>query len=140
AVAVSVAGATLRGSGVKYAVRKAHADGIDEELDFDIPVGDTGDCFDRYIVRMEEMVQSRKIILQAVDRLEQTEPGNLGKAPKVFKPPPGDAYTEIEGAKGALGVYLKSDGGLEPYRAKLRSPSFLNLQALPGMVKGWKLA
>jgi NADH-quinone oxidoreductase subunit D len=103
-------------------------------------VGENGDCFDRYMVRMEEMVQSRKIILQAVDRLEQTETGNLGKAPKVFKPPPADAYSEVEGAKGALGFYLRSDGGLTPYRAKMRSPSFINLTALPGMVQGWKLA
>jgi NADH-quinone oxidoreductase subunit D len=140
AIGLSVTGPTLRGSGVKYDVRKAHPYGIYPELDFDIPVGEKGDCFDRYLVRMEEMVQSRKIILQAVDRLEQTEPGNLGRAPKVFKPTPGDAYAQVEGAKGALGFYLKSDGGLEPYRAKLRSPSFMNLQALPGMVKGWKLA
>jgi NADH-quinone oxidoreductase subunit D len=140
ALAHSVTGPTLRGSGVKYDIRKAHPYGIYSELDFDIPVGEKGDCFDRYMVRMEEMVQSRKIVLQAVDRLEQTEPGNLGKAPKVFKPPPGDAYAEVEGAKGALGFYLKSDGGLEPYRGKLRSPSFINLTALPDMIRGWKLA
>jgi NADH-quinone oxidoreductase subunit D len=86
------------------------------------------------------MEQSRKIILQALDRLDATEPGNIGKAPKVFKPPPGDAYLEIEGAKGCLGFYLKSDGGLDPYRGKLRSPSFINLTALPSMVRGWKIA
>jgi NADH-quinone oxidoreductase subunit D len=140
AVAHSATGPTLRGSGVKYDVRKAHPYGIYAEIDFDIPVGENGDCFDRYMVRMQEMVQSRKIILQALDRLEQTEAGNLGKAPKVFKPAPGDAYAEVEGAKGALGIYLKSDGGLDPYRAKIRSPSFINLTALPGMLKGWKLA
>lgn len=140
ALAHSVTGPTLRGSGVKYDVRKAHPYGIYSELDFEIPVGENGDCFDRYMVRMEEMEQSRKIILQAVDRLEQTEPGNLGKAPKVFKPAPGDSYAEIEGAKGALGIYLKSDGDLQPYRAKIRSPSFINLTALPGMLRGWKLA
>jgi NADH-quinone oxidoreductase subunit D len=140
AVAHSATGPTLRGSGVRYDVRRAHPYSIYADLEFEIPTGENGDCFDRFMVRLLEMEQSRKIILQAVDRLEQTEPGNIGKTPKVFKPPPGDTYTEIEGAKGALGVYLKSDGGLEPYRAKLRSPSFLNLQALPGMVKGWKLA
>jgi NADH-quinone oxidoreductase subunit D len=136
----SVTGPTLRGSGVKYDVRKAHPYGIYAELDFDIPVGQQGDCFDRYMVRMQEMDQSRRIILQAVDRLEQTQPGDLGKAPKVFKPPPTDAYAEVEGAKGALGIYLKSDGGLDPYRAKIRSPSFINLTALPMMLRGWKLA
>jgi NADH-quinone oxidoreductase subunit D len=92
------------------------------------------------MVRILEMEQSRKIILQALDRLDATEPGNLGKTPKVFKPPAGDAYFEIEGAKGCLGFYLKSDGGLEPYRGKLRSPSFINLTALPSMVRGWKIA
>ena len=140
AIAFSATGPTLRGSGVKYDIRRAHPYGIYGELDFDIPTGENGDCFDRYMVRIWEMEQSRKIILQALDRLEQTEPGNLGKAPKVFKPAPGDAYSEVEGAKGCLGVYLKSDGTTEPYRGKLRSPSFLNLQALPSMVKGWKLA
>jgi NADH-quinone oxidoreductase subunit D len=140
AIAYSITGPTLRGSGVKYDVRKAHPYGIYRDLDFDIPVGENGDVFDRYMVRMREMEQSRKIILQAVDRLEQTEPGNIGKAPKVFKPPPGDAYAEVEGAKGALGIYLKSDGELHPYRGKIRSPSFINLTALPGMLKGWKLA
>jgi NADH-quinone oxidoreductase subunit D len=136
----SVTGPTLRGSGVKYDIRRAHPYGIYSELDFDIPVGDNGDCFDRYIVRIQEMEQSRRIILQCLDRLDATEPGNLGKAPKVFKPPAGDAYSEIEGAKGCLGFYLKSDGGLEPYRGKLRSPSFINLTALPSMVRGWKIA
>jgi len=136
----SVTGPTLRGSGVKYDIRRAHPYGIYPELDFDIPVGENGDCFDRYMVRILEMEQSRKIILQALDRLDATEPGNLGKIPKVFKPPAGDAYFEIEGAKGCLGFYLKSDGGLEPYRGKLRSPSFINLTALPSMVRGWKIA
>jgi NADH-quinone oxidoreductase subunit D len=140
AVANSVTGPTLRGSGVKYDVRRAHPYGIYPDLDFDIPVGENGDCFDRYMVRIWEMEQSRKIILQALDRLDATEPGNLGKTPKVFKPPPGDAYAEIEGAKGCLGFYMKSDGGLEPYRAKLRSPSFINLTALPSMCIGWKIA
>jgi NADH-quinone oxidoreductase subunit D len=136
----SVTGPTLRGSGVKYDIRRAHPYGIYPELDFDIPVGENGDCFDRYMVRILEMEQSRKIILQVLDRLDATEPGNLGKTPKVFKPPAGDAYFEIEGAKGCLGFYLKSDGGLEPYRGKLRSPSFINLTALPSMVRGWKIA
>ena len=136
----SVTGPTLLGSGVKYDIRRAHPYGIYPELDFDIPVGENGDCFDRYMVRILEMEQSRKIILQALDRLDATEPGNLGKTPKVFKPPAGDAYFEIEGAKGCLGFYLKSDGGLEPYRGKLRSPSFINLTALPSMVRGWKIA
>jgi NADH-quinone oxidoreductase subunit D len=140
AVAYAVTGPTVRGSGVKYDVRRAHPYGIYPELDFDIPVGENGDCFDRYMVRMEEMVQSRRIILQALDRLDQTEPGNVGRAPKVFKPAAGDAYAEVEGAKGALGFYLKSDGTDQPYRAKIRSPSFINLTALPSMVEGWKLA
>jgi NADH-quinone oxidoreductase subunit D len=140
ALAFSTSGPTLRGSGVKYDIRRAHPYGIYPELDFDIPVGELGDCADRYLVRIAEMEQSRRIILQCLDRLEATEPGNLGKAPKVFKPPAGDAYAEIEGAKGALGFYIKSDGGLEPYRAKIRSASFLTLQALPKMVRGWKLA
>ncbi|HEY8739321.1 MAG TPA: NADH-quinone oxidoreductase subunit D [Candidatus Dormibacteraeota bacterium] len=140
ALAYSVTGPTLRGSGVKYDVRRAHPYGIYPELDFDIPVGELGDCTDRYLVRIAEMEQSRRIILQALDRLDATEPGNLGKAPKVFKPPAGDAYAEVEGAKGAIGFYLKSDGGPEPYRAKIRSASFINLQALPMMVRGWKLA
>jgi NADH-quinone oxidoreductase subunit D len=140
AINFSVTGPTLRGSGVKYDVRRAHPYGIYPELDFDVPVGANGDCFDRYMVRIWEMEQSRRIIYQALDRLDATEPGNLGKAPKVFKPPAGDAYAEIEGAKGCLGFYLKSDGGLEPYRGKLRSPSFINLTALPSMVRGWKIA
>ncbi|HXA42475.1 MAG TPA: NADPH-quinone oxidoreductase [Candidatus Solibacter sp.] len=140
ALGFSVTGPTLRGSGVKYDIRRAHPYGIYDELDFDVPIGENGDCFDRYMVRIWEMEQSRRIILQALDRLDATEPGNLGKAPKVFKPPAGDAYAEIEGAKGCLGFYLKSDGGLEPYRGKLRSPSFINLTALPSMVRGWKIA
>ncbi|MHB8507627.1 MAG: NADH-quinone oxidoreductase subunit D, partial [Candidatus Dormibacteria bacterium] len=87
ALGYSVTGPTLRGSGVKYDIRRAHPYGIYDQLDFDVPIGTKGDCEDRYLVRIEEMWQSRRIILQALERLKETEPGALGKAPKVFKPP-----------------------------------------------------
>ena len=114
ALAHSATGPTLRGSGVRYDIRKAHPYGIYSDLDFDIPVGENGDCFDRYMVRIYEMEQSRRIILQALDRLEQTEPGNLGKAPKVFKPPPGDAYAEVEGAKAASASTSRATAASSP--------------------------
>ncbi|HPO59251.1 MAG TPA: NADH-quinone oxidoreductase subunit NuoD, partial [Anaerolineaceae bacterium] len=93
-----------------------------------------GDTFDRYIVRLEEMRQSVRIIRQAVDRIPDGP--IMGKVPKVIKPPVGEVYVSIEAPKGELGYYIVSDGSTQPYRVRVRPPSFVNLQALDKMARG----
>ena len=138
AIALGVSGPVLRGSGVKWDLRKAQPYEAYDELDFEIPVGEKGDTYDRYLVRLEEMRQSRRIVRQAVDRLP-TGP-IAGRVPRVLKPPPGEVYHSIESPKGELGYYVVSDGTTHPYRVRIRPPSFINLQALDKMIRGHLIA
>ena len=134
----SVSGPLLRGCGLAWDVRKAEPYSFYERFDFDIPVGHNGDCFDRFIVRMEEMNQSVRIIEQA---LAQLPAGPVSTpVPLALRPRPGEAYARIESPKGELGFYLISDGGPAPYRFHVRSPSYLNLSVLKGMVVGLTVA
>lgn len=129
-----VTGPMLRAAGVKWDLRKAQPYSGYEQYDFEIPTRENGDTYDRYIVRMQEMRQSVRIIRQAVDKIP-TGP-IMGKVPKVIKPPIGEAYVSIEAPKGELGYYVVSDGSLQPYRVRVRPPSFINLQSLDQMAKG----
>lgn len=138
AINTSAAGPVLRGSGVKWDLRKNQPYSIYDRFEFDIPVGVQGDTYDRYLVRMEEMRQSIRILKQAVDQLPEGE--YLGKAPKLIRPPAGETYTAVEGAKGELGFYVIADGTENPYRWHVRAPSLINLTALREMLIGWKVA
>ncbi len=132
--AFGVTGPMLRAAGVKWDIRKAVPYSGYENYDFEIPTRENGDTFDRYIVRVREMRQSTRIIRQAVDRLE---PGPImAKVPKVIKPPVGEAYVSIEAPKGELGYFVVSDGSTQPYRVRVRPPSFVNLQAVGKMARG----
>lgn len=133
-----VTGPLLRAAGVKWDLRKAQPYSGYEHYDFDIPTRESGDSFDRYLVRMEEMRQSVRIIEQAIGRIAAGP--ILAKVPKVLKPPTGEVYVSIEAPKGELGYYIVSDGTTQPYRVRVRPPSFLNLQALQKMAKGALLA
>jgi NADH-quinone oxidoreductase subunit D len=162
AVAYGLSGANLRASGVSYDVRKMTPYSGYETYDFDVPLGSSGDTFDRYQVRLAEMRESLKIARQAWQRLIDLGPGpvitddrKVAPPPKAeitysmeslihhfklwtegFKPPRGDVYVSIESPRGALGCYLVSDGSPKPWRVHFRAPSFVNLQALAHMAKG----
>ncbi len=138
AIEMGVTGPVLRGSGVKWDIRKAQPYAAYPDFDFEIPTGPNGDTFDRYMVRMEEMRQSRRIILQAVEKLPSGP--IMAKVPKVIKPPVGEVYHAIEAPKGELGYLVVSDGSTQPYRVRVRPPSFVNLQALDKMVRGHLVA
>ena len=138
AINLSLTGPALRGSGVKYDVRKAQPYSAYSDFQFEIPVGENGDTYDRYLVRMEEMKQSAVIIEQALDGLP--EGPVMAKVPKIIKPPVGDVYHSIEAPKGELGVYLVSDGTGKPYRMRIRPPSYINLQSLKRMSIGHLVA
>ena len=129
-----VTGPLLRAAGVKWDLRKAQPYSGYEKYDFEIPIRQNGDTFDRYIVRMQEMRQAVRIIRQAVESIP--EGPIMAKVPKVIKPPVGEAYVSIEAPKGELGYYVVSDGSTQPYRVRVRPPSFVNLQALDRMVRG----
>ncbi len=132
-----VTGPTLRATGFSWDIRKAIPYECYSELDFEIPVGKNADTYDRYLVRMAELRQSRRIVLQCVDWLKKNLEGDIrAKVPRVMKPPAGDAYAAVEAPKGELGFYLVSNGGNKPYRLHVRPPSFINLQALPEMARG----
>jgi NADH-quinone oxidoreductase subunit D len=119
---------------VNWDIRKALPYSGYDKFDFDIPLGTNGDTFDRYIVRVQEMRQSVRIIRQAVAGLP--EGPIMAKIPKVIKPPVGEVYHSIEAPKGELGYFIVSDGSTQPYRVRVRPPSFVNLQALDLMVRG----
>src|SRR5574338_101570 len=138
AIAIGLSGPALRGSGVPWDVRKSRPYAAYADMDFDIPVGENGDTYDRYLVRLEEMRQSRRIIDQALEKLPDG-PVNA-KLPKIVKPPAGDYYHSIEGPKGEIGCYLVSDGTAQPWRVRVRPPSFINLQALRQMCIGHLVA
>ena len=137
-IALGASGPVLRASGVKWDLRKAQPYAAYEQYQFDIPTGTNGDTFDRYMVRMEEMRQSRLICLQAIEKIP--EGPILGKVGKVLKPAAGEVYHSIEAPKGILGYYIVSDGTTQPYRVRIRPPSFVNLQALDKMVRGHLVA
>ena len=138
AIAFGVTGPVLRASGVKWDIRKAMPYAAYDRYKFEIPVGTTGDTYDRYLVRMEEMRQSRLICLQAIENIP-TGP-IMAKVGKVLKPPPGEVYHAIEAPKGEIGYYVVSDGTVMPYRVHIRPPSFINLQAFDRMVRGHLVA
>ena len=138
AMNASMSGPMLRGSGIAWDIRKADPYSLYERFDFDIPVGHNGDCYDRFMVRMEEVRQSVRIIEQAV---EQLPPGSYAaEVPLNLRPPAGEIYSRIESPKGELGFYLVSDGGPTPFRYHVRSPSLINLSALREMVIGHSVA
>jgi len=137
AINSSISGPVLRGSGVKWDIRKADPYSIYDRFEFEIPIGTVGDCYDRYRVRIEEIKQSLRIIEQAIDQLP---PGEVrSEVPHLIRPPVGEAYARIEAPKGELGFYLVSDNSIAPYRCHIRSPSLINLSALREMLLGWKV-
>ncbi len=163
AIAYGITGPNLRGSGVEFDVRKAHPYLDYEKYEFDIPVGTTGDCYDRYLVRMEEMRQSVRILRQVFADLPDGDinvaeaKGLLPKKEKVLMKmeelihhfilatqgidaPAGEVYFSAENPKGELGFYINSTGGGVPHRLKIRAPSFLNLCILPKLLRGHMLS
>ncbi|HKL45525.1 MAG TPA: NADH-quinone oxidoreductase subunit D [Roseovarius sp.] len=159
-------GVMVRGSGMAWDLRRAQPYECYDEFDFLVPVGKNGDCYDRYLVRMEEMRQSLRIIHQAIEKLRAPEgQGDILSRGKVtppkrgemkrsmealihhfklytegFRVPEGEVYCAVEAPKGEFGVYLVADGTNRPYRAKLRAPGFLHLQAMDHISKGHQLA
>jgi len=129
-----VTGPMLRAAGVKWDLRKAQPYSGYEKYDFEIPTGQNADTYDRYLVRIQEMRQSVRIIEQAVEDIP--EGPILAKGLKIVKPPVGEVYVSIEAPKGELGYFIVSDGSTQPYRVRVRPPSFVNLQALDRMVRG----
>ena len=165
AMQLGCTGAMLRGSGIAWDVRKKQPYAVYDKLDFDIPVGVTGDCYDRYLVRVNEMRQSARIIRQCIDWL-QVNPGPVISANHKVAPPSresmknnmeerihhfklcsegihvpeGQVYSAIEHPKGEFGVYLISDGANKPYRMKIRSPGYVHLSAMDELVRGHMIA
>ena len=138
ALNASVTGPVLRSTGYAWDLRKEDPYEIYDRLDFEVPTGERGDNFDRYKVRILEMRQSVRILEQCI---QQIEPGPVKTdQPHLLRPPVGDTYSRIEGPKGELGFYLVSDGGIAPYRCKIRSPSLINLTVLRDLLIGWKIA
>ena len=155
----------LRGSGVAWDLRKHQPYEVYAKMDFDIPVGIEGDCYDRYLVRIEEMRQSNRIIKQCIDWLRVNK-GIVMTADKTVAPPvredmknnmeslihhfklftegmrvpEGEAYCAVEHPKGEFGIYMISDGANKPYRIKIRAPGFAHLQALDEMSRGHMIA
>jgi NADH-quinone oxidoreductase subunit D len=159
AINLGVTGPILRASGQGFDLRKNRPYSVYDRFDFEIAVAENGDCYDRYLVRIKEMRESARIVRQGLDSMP--EGTHILHAPKLvlppkdelkismeslihhfelivkgMKPPAGEIYSSIESPRGELGFYLISDGSPKPYRLKIRAPSFVNLQALPAMIKG----
>lgn len=134
-----VTGPNLRACGVPYDMRKIEPYEVYERFEFDIPTGTNGDAYDRYMVRLEEMEQSCRIIEQALDQLPDG-PSRNEKAPFKVKPPKGEVYFAFESARGLTAYYLVSDGSVCPYRCHIRVPSFSNLHVLTEVLKGTMVA
>jgi NADH-quinone oxidoreductase subunit D len=134
----SITGPVLRASGVPWDLRRADPYEVYGRLQFDIPVGTVGDSYDRFLVRLEEMRQSVRILRQCTEQLP--EGPFKTDLPLLLRPPAGEAYGCVEAPKGELGFYVVSDGSISPYRCAIRSPSFINLSLLREMLVGWKLA
>lgn len=165
ALALGFSGVMLRGSGVEWDIRKKQPYEVYDQLDFDIPVGVEGDCYDRYLCRIEEMRQSNRIVKQCIDWLRKN-PGPVISGDHKVAPPPrermksnmeelihhfklftegmhvpaGEVYAPVEHPKGEFGVYAVSDGANKPYRLKLRSPGFAHLSAMDEMSRGHMIA
>jgi len=165
ALALGLSGAMLRGSGIAWDLRKKQPYEVYDKLDFDIPVGVNGDCYDRYLVRIEELRQSNRIIKQCIDWL-RINPGPVITDNHKIAPPPregmkhdmeglihhfklftegfhvpaGEAYAAVEHPKGEFGIYMISDGANKPYRLKIRAPGFPHLAALDEMTRGHMIA
>jgi NADH-quinone oxidoreductase subunit D len=165
ALALGMTGPMLRGSGIEWDLRKKQPYEVYADLDFDIPVGVNGDCYDRYLVRMEEFRQSNRIIKQCVNWLRKNPGPVITSDNKVAPPnregmktnmedlihhfklftegfhvPAGEAYAAVEHPKGEFGIYMVSDGANKPYRLKIRAPGFPHLAALDEMTKGHMIA
>lgn len=139
AIAFSTCGPVLRASGVPYDIRRADPYSIYDRFDFDVAVEYHGDVYDRYLVRMEEMRQSIRIIQQALDDMPEGSV-NAKKPQYQIRIKPGEAYGRVEGPKGELGFYVVADGSVQPWRYHVRAPSFINLTALSKMCVGQKVA
>ncbi len=162
---LSMTGPMLRASGVAWDLRKMEPYEVYDKLDFDIPVGTNGDCYDRYVVRVEEMRQSNRIISQCIDWLQNNPGPVMNEDHKLTMPeridmkqdmeglihhfkhftegymvPEGEAYCAVEHPKGEFGTYIVSDGANKPYRLKIRAPGFAHLSAMDFLVKGHMLA
>ena len=165
ALALGFTGPMLRGSGVEWDLRKKQPYAVYDRMDFDIPVGVSGDCYDRYLVRMEEMRQSNRIVRQCVDWLRRNPGPVITDNHKVAPPsrirmkenmeelihhfklftegmhvPPGEALASVEAPKGEFSIYMISDGANKPYRLKIRAPGFAHLAGLDEMVRGHMIA
>ncbi|MCZ6805137.1 MAG: NADH-quinone oxidoreductase subunit D [Proteobacteria bacterium] len=165
ALQLGFTGPMLRGSGVEWDLRKKQPYEVYHQLDFDIPVGTNGDCYDRYLVRVEEMRQSNRILKQCIDWLRQNSGPVMIDDHKLTAPrreemkddmeslihhfklftegycvPEGEVYSAVEHPKGEFGIYLISDGANKPYRVKIRAPGFAHLSSINEMVKGHMLA
>jgi NADH-quinone oxidoreductase subunit D len=166
AIDYGLTGPNLRGSGLDFDLRKAHPYLVYDQLAFDVPIGSVGDCYDRYLVRMEEMRQSVRILHQCLEKLpggpdnKTKEPVSIPDGKVVLPPkrnvlmkmeelihqfilvtqgvdaPPGEIYFGHENPKGELGFYIHSKGGGTPHRMKIRAPSFVNLSILPLLLPG----
>jgi NADH-quinone oxidoreductase subunit D len=138
AIGFGMSGPSLRGSGPSWDVRKERPYAAYGELDFAVPAGEHGDCWDRYMVRMEEMRIAADLIRQLLDGMPEGE--HMAKVPKVIKPPAGETYAAVESPRGELGVHLVSDGSDKPYRMHLRGPSLTNLSVIDEVLPGHKIA
>lgn len=153
----------LRAAGLAWDLRKSRPYEIYDQLDFDIPIGQNGDCYDRYLVRMAEIRQSISLVKQCIEKMPEgpikTEDRKISPAPRAemkesmeamihhfklysegYHVPEGEAYVAVEAPKGEFGVYIVSDGTNRPYRCRIRAPGFAHLQALDFMAKGHMLA
>jgi NADH-quinone oxidoreductase subunit D len=135
AIDYGLSGANLRSTGVKWDLRKDQPYSIYDRFQFDVPVGKTGDCYDRYLVRLEEIHQSLRILEQAVEQFP-SDGDIMGKAPRILRAPEGEVYVRIESPRGEIGCHIVSKGKDKPYRLKFRRPSFVNLQILPKLLVG----
>ena len=165
ALALGMTGPMLRGSGIAWDLRKTQPYEVYDKLDFDIPVGVNGDCYDRYLIRVEEMRQSNRIIKQCIDWLRKNPGPVISSDNKIAPPhredmktnmedlihhfklftegfhvPAGEAYAAVEHPKGEFGIYMVSDGANKPYRLKIRAPGFPHLAALDEMTRGHMIA
>jgi NADH-quinone oxidoreductase subunit D len=165
ALQLGFTGPMIRGSGIAWDLRKKQPYEVYDQMDFDIPIGVNGDCYDRYLVRVEEMRQSNRIVKQCVDWLRKNPGPVMLEDHKIAPPkrtemkgdmeslihhfklftegycvPAGETYAAVEAPKGEFGIYLLSDGANKPYRLKCRAPGFVHLSSLEEMVTGHMLA
>ncbi len=136
---LGASGPTIRGSNFAWDIRKAEPYSVYDKFDFEIPTGKNGDIWDRYIVRIREFRQSCNIIEQALDGLPEGDTVRA-KLPVILRPPAGEVISRIEAPRGEMGYYIVSDGGKKPYRVKIRTASYGNLQTLAPISIGWKIA